>query len=210
MVSRSSPSRSRTTAVTPSVVLGQLFELGAVEDPDARLRRGVREQQRLEVKLIDPVPPFRGRPMAIGALLAADAAGARWQLDARQLGAQRRDAAGHVVAIFRRQAGVADFCRDAEPAENLHRSRRDLVALDVGRFAGPPCLDHRHIDAARGEVHREGEPHRARPRRSARWRQMNESSADADTAARGRMQLPHCCTPLAAHARKHAWLRKLE
>jgi hypothetical protein len=98
--------------------------------------------------------------MAIGALLAANAAGARRQLDARQLGSQRRDAAGYVVAVFRRQAGVADLGGEAKPAENLHRARRDLVALDVRRLARTPRLDHGHIDTTRSEVDGECQPDR--------------------------------------------------
>ena len=48
------------------------LELGAVEDADARLRRSVREQQRLEMELVDAVAPLRAGPVAVGALLAAD------------------------------------------------------------------------------------------------------------------------------------------
>ena len=69
----------------------------------------------------------------------------------------------NVVAVFRRQAGVADPVREAEPAENLHRPRRDLIALDVRRLAGVAGLGHGHVDAARGEVHAERQPHRTGP-----------------------------------------------
>ena len=114
--------------VTPRVftddvaVLDEFLELGAVEDTDARLRRSpCAEQQRLEMELVDAVAPLRAGLVAVGALLAADAAGARRQLDARQLRPDHRHAHCYVIAIFRRQPGVAD------PVG---------VALDVRRLAG--------------------------------------------------------------------------
>jgi hypothetical protein len=79
----------------------------------------------------------------------------------RKLRSGRGYAADHVVAEFRRQPGLADFPGDAEPAENLHRSRRDLVAFDVRRLAGAAGFRHRHVDAARGKVHRQRQPDRA-------------------------------------------------
>ena len=38
-----------------ALVLGEILELRAVEDADARMRRRVREQQRLEKSLVDPM-----------------------------------------------------------------------------------------------------------------------------------------------------------
>ena len=154
--------------VTPRVftddvaVLDEFLELGAVEDTDARLRRSpCAEQQRLEMELVDAVAPLRAGPVAVGALLGADSAGARRQLDARQLRPQHRHAHCYVIAIFWRQPGVADPVGQAEPAKNLHRARRDLVALDVRRLAGTSGLGHGHIDAARGKFHRQCQPDRA-------------------------------------------------
>src|SRR5215470_11738135 len=112
------------------------------------------KQQRLEMELVDAVAPLRAGPVAVGALLAADSTGARRQLDARQLRPEHRHAHCYVIAIFRRQPGVADPVGQAEPAKNLHRTRRDLVALDVRRLAGTAGLGHGHIDAARGKFHR--------------------------------------------------------
>src|SRR5262245_56272730 len=71
-----------------------------------------------------------------------------------------RHAYCYVIAIFRRQSGVADPVGQAEPAKNLHRARRDLVALDVRWLAGMAGLGHRHIDAARGKFHRQCQPDR--------------------------------------------------
>src|SRR5262249_56153611 len=121
-------------------VLDEFLELGAVEDADARLRRSVGDHQGLEMELVDAVAQFRAGPVAVAALLAADSAGARRQLDARQLRPEHRYAHCYVIAIFRRQPGVADPTGQAEPAKNLHRARRDLVALDVRRLARPAGL----------------------------------------------------------------------
>src|SRR5262245_4574244 len=107
-------------------VLDEFPELGAVEDADARLRRSVRKQQRLEMELVDAVAPLRAGPVAVGALLAA----------------------AHPVG-------------QAESAKNLHRARRDLVALDVRWLAGTAGLAHGHSDAARGKFHRQCQPDRA-------------------------------------------------
>jgi hypothetical protein len=141
---------------------GEGFEARAVEDADARLRGGVREQQRLEKQLVDAVGELGRRPPPVVARLAAHAAGARRQPDARELRSGRRDAARHVVAIFGRQPGLTDPVGEAEPPEDLHRAGRDLVALDVGRLAGAPGLEHRHVDAAPGEVERQREADRPR------------------------------------------------
>ena len=109
-------------------VLDEFLELGAVEDTDARLRRSpCAEQQRLEMELVDAVAPLRAGLVAVGALLAADAAGARRQLDARQLRPDHRHAHCYVIAIFRRQPGVADPVGQAEPA-----SRRTSSATPTG------------------------------------------------------------------------------
>src|SRR5262245_3010544 len=59
------------------------------------------------MELVDAVAPLRAGPVAVGALLAADAAGARRQLDARQLRPEHRHAHGSVIAICRRQTGVS-------------------------------------------------------------------------------------------------------
>src|SRR5262249_18754378 len=80
---------------------------------------------------------MRGPHSAQGQWLSAPfSTGARRQLDARQLRPEHRHAHCYVIAIFRRQPGVADPVGQAEPAKNLHRTRRDLVALDVRRLAG--------------------------------------------------------------------------
>jgi hypothetical protein len=60
----------------PLLVLAEFLELVAIEDADAWLRRGVREQQRFKEKLVDPVWPLRRWPRTVIALLAADATGA--------------------------------------------------------------------------------------------------------------------------------------
>jgi hypothetical protein len=122
-----------------------------------RMRGGVREQHRLEKQLVDAVGELGGRPPSVDALLSTHAPGARRHLDARELGAGRRDAAGDVVAVFGRQPGRTDLVGEPEPPEDLHRARRDLVALDVGRLAGMAGLQHGDVDAAPGEVERQRE-----------------------------------------------------
>ena len=119
------------------------------------LRRGVREQDRLEVDLVDAVRRLRRRPPGVGAARCRCSGRARRDVDARQLGAGDRGAEDDVVRIVGRQAGVAHRLRDAEPAEQLHGARRDVVALHVRRLAARPRLEHHDARAAPGEVHRQ-------------------------------------------------------
>jgi hypothetical protein len=47
---------------------------------------------------------------------------------------------------------------DAEPAEDLHRARADVVAPHTRWFAGSPHLGNRHGNASLSEIHRQSEP----------------------------------------------------
>ena len=60
-------------------------------------------------------------------------------------------------------SGVGQRLRDAQAAEDLHRTRGDVVALDVGRFAALADLGHQHVHAALRQVHGEREADGACP-----------------------------------------------
>src|SRR6185369_10697256 len=68
-----------------------------------------------------------------------------------------------IVGIVPGQPGVANRPDDAEPTENLHRARRDVIALHARRFVRAPLLEKHGPDAAAGEIQCEREAHRARP-----------------------------------------------
>jgi len=106
------------------------------------------EQDRLQIDLIDPVRRLRRRPPCIGAARGAVAGGAAGNLDPAELNARRGCPVGAVVGEVRGQAGIAQLRRHAEPAEYLHRARRDVVALDAGRIAGMTDLGNHDINAA--------------------------------------------------------------
>ena len=143
-----------------AAVLRQVIELDAVEDRDAGRRPSMREQDRFEVDLVDPVWRLRGRPPGIRATLGGVAVAAARDRDARNFPAHHRRAIGDVIGVVHRQPGVPDLPPHTEAAEQLHRSGGHMVALDARRLAALSLLDHRHPDAAPGEVHGEGQPHR--------------------------------------------------
>ncbi|MET4477420.1 hypothetical protein ABIB66_001936 [Bradyrhizobium sp. F1.13.3] len=115
------------------------------------------EQDRLEIDLVDPVGRLRRRPPGIGATSGAVAACARGNVDAAQLDAGRRGPVGAVVREICGQACVAQLCGDAEPAEDLHRTRRDVIAFDAGRIAGMADLRDHDVDPTGSQIHRRGQ-----------------------------------------------------
>src|SRR5262245_60700437 len=136
-------------------VLDEFLELGAVEDADARLRRSVREQQRLEMELIDAVAPLRAGGQWPSAPFSPRTRPARDGSLMRDSSAPSTDT--HIATSLRYSRGspvLRNPVGQAEPAKNLHRTHRDLVALDVRRLAGTAGLGHGHINVARGKFHR--------------------------------------------------------
>ena len=118
------------------------------------------EQHRFEIDLVDPVRRLRRRPPGIRAVLGREALGAARNFDARDFASEKRGAIDHVVGIIRRQSGVAHLLRDAEPAEDFHRTCRDVVRLDAGRLARRAGFQHDDVDAAPGQIHGQGQPDR--------------------------------------------------
>src|SRR5262249_2491448 len=49
---------------------------------------------------------------------------------------------------------------DPEPPKNLHRPRRNMIALHARRLTRIALLNHRHFNAAPRKVHREQQTHR--------------------------------------------------
>ena len=95
------------------------------------------------------------------AVFRGEAVAAAGNPDARQLLARERGAIADVVRIVGRQPGIADLLGDAEPPEDLHGARGDMVAFRLGRRGAGARLHHGHVDAAPGEIDREREPDRS-------------------------------------------------
>ncbi len=141
------------------VVLLDIGDFRARQNGDARLSGGVAEQDRLEIDLVDPVRRLGRRPPGVGAAGGAVAARARGNVDTAELDAGRRGPIGAIVREVRGQARVAQLCGDAQPAEDFHRSRRDVIAFDAGRIAGVADLRDDDVDPARGQIHGRGQSH---------------------------------------------------
>ena len=143
-------------------VLRRLDQLGLVADRDQRIGRRLREDQRLQIDLVDPVRRLRRRPPGVRPGEIRPALGARGDRDARDLMPPRHAGAiDAIVGIIRRQAGIANHVREAQPAERLHRARGDMVALHARRLAGLARLDDDRAHAAPREVQRHHQPDRA-------------------------------------------------
>src|SRR4029077_21252315 len=125
------------------VVNADVFDERAVDDVDARLCRGMLEQDGLEKNLVDAMRRLRRRPVAIRTVLARETVAAAGNGNARQFAPRERGAVSDVVRIIRRQSSVADLLRQPEPPEDFHASRRDMVAFRLGRFCRTSLLDHR-------------------------------------------------------------------
>src|SRR6185437_8744469 len=134
---------------------------GAVDDGDARLRGRMLEQDRLKEYLVDAMRRLRRRPVAIGDIGRGEAIAAAGNFDPRQLLPGKGSAVADVVRIIRRQSGIADLVGNAEPAENLHGARGDMVAFRFRRSGAGARLHNRHIDAAPGEIDRKRQADRS-------------------------------------------------
>ena len=80
--------------------------------------------------------------------------------DARELDAGCRGAVGAIVRVVGRQSGVAQLLRQPEPAEDFHRTRRDVVAFHARRFPGGACFHDGNRYSPRCEVHCQSESDR--------------------------------------------------
>jgi hypothetical protein len=143
--------------------LHDVHDARAIENAQVRHRLGMREQDGLEEDLVDAMRRLGRRAPGVGPTGRGVALRAARDRDARQLDARGGRAIGDVVGIVRRQPGVAQRARDAKTPEDLHRARRDVIALGARRLAAPAQLGERHRHAAPREVHRERESHRPGP-----------------------------------------------
>src|SRR5262249_3856612 len=102
-------------------VLGESIDFSAIEDANARLRRHVSEQHRLEELLVDPVSVFRRWPKRVRARRSAcSSLASRRDRDARQLrseDARRRD---DVVRIVGRKPYAAQLVSGPKAAKDFH------------------------------------------------------------------------------------------
>ena len=132
------------------------------QDRDPWLRSRVAEQKRLEIGLVDPVrrlwrwPP---RIRAAGCRVARRAAG---NFDTAEFDARRRGSISAIVGEVRRQSGVTQRSGHAKPAEYLHRTRRDVIALDAGWIARTTDFGDHDIYSARRQIHCRGKSDGAR------------------------------------------------
>jgi hypothetical protein len=132
-----------------------VFDRGAVDDADPRLRGRMLEQDRLEKNLVDAMRRLRRRPVAIRATLSREAVAATGNFDPRQLAARERGTIADVVRIVRRQACVAHLVGDAEPPEDFHGPRGNVVAFRFGGCRAGARFHYRHIDAAPRQIDRQ-------------------------------------------------------
>src|SRR5436190_6814815 len=136
-----------------------ILDRGAVEDADARLRGCVFEQDRLEEYLVDAMRRFRRGPIAVRPVLYREAVAAGGNFDPRQLLAGKGRAIADVVRISGRQASVADLLGKAEPTEDLHGARSDVIALRLRRLPGLTRFHYGDVNAAPGEIDRQRQSH---------------------------------------------------
>lgn len=143
------------------LALRQIRDLGAMQDADARLLLGVREQHWLEELLIAAMCVLGCRPGRVGPGCGRCGTGAaRRNENAGELDAgdgRRRD---DVVGIVSRQPDAAQLVGHAEPPENLHGAGADLAALHVRRVVARAALGDNDIDAAPGQIHGQRQSHR--------------------------------------------------
>ena len=97
-----------------------------------------------------------------------------------------------------RQSGIAHALCDAEPAEDLHGARGNVVALHARQFVATALLGHDDIDAAPGKIHRQrGADRPAADHQHARGDAPHQGGQITFTSA--------CCPPrTAAAARRNA------
>src|SRR6185312_4954035 len=124
------------------------------------LARRMRGQHRLEKNLIDPVRMLRRRPAGVRPFLRRGAFAAAWDNHAGKLNARGGGPGDHVVWVVRWKPELAQRLREAEPAEDFHRARGNLIAFHARRFVGEPAFRNGNFDATPGQVERQRQPDR--------------------------------------------------
>src|SRR5580692_9478395 len=104
---------------------------------------------------------FGCRPPGIGAAFRRVAFGATGNRDAPDLNSGRRGTKGDIVWIVGGQSSVAHGTHHAEPTEDLHCARADVVASNAGWLAGSARLGDGYADAASREVYGQRQPNRS-------------------------------------------------
>jgi hypothetical protein len=133
-----------------------------MQDTDAGLLCSVREQHGLEELLIAAMRVLGRRPDRVRACC-----GRRATLSPRRDGYARElnagDARGRddVVGVVRRQPNAAQFVRQSESPEDLHRARADLTALHVRWVVRRTALGDHDVDAAPSQIDGQRQPDRA-------------------------------------------------
>ena len=148
--------------VCRSILNHHVLGRAPVDDADARLGRGMLEQDRLEKDLIDPVRRLRRRPVAVGAIFGGEAVAAAGNRNPRQFLTRKGGAIADVVRIIRRQPGVAHLLGQAQPPEDFHGAGGHVIAFRLRRRGAGARLHNRNVDAAPGEIDRKREPDRSR------------------------------------------------
>ena len=143
--------------------LGEILDLGMMENTDARARRRVRKQQRLEINLVDPMRRLRRRPPGVRPAGRRESLVARRDGNARELDPGRRRAERDIVRKIRRKPRLAQALGDAEAPEDLHGTRRHVIAADARRLAGAATFADDDVDPAPRQVHGERQADRPGP-----------------------------------------------
>ena len=145
------------------MAFAEILELSAVQDLKPVDGSRVREQHGFHVDLVDAVRRLGRRPIGIRSARCGIAIAPAGNQDARELDARCRGAVGAIVGVVGRQSGVAQLLRQPEPAKNLHRTRRDVVAFHARRFRGGARFHYNDGYSSRCEVHCEREADRTGP-----------------------------------------------
>ena len=161
------------------IAFAEILERGAVQDLKPVDGSGVREQHGFHVDLVDAVRRLGRRPIGIRPAGRGVAIAPAGNQDARELDAGCRGAVGAIVRVVGRQSGVAQLLRQPEPAEDFHRTRRDVVAFHARRLPGGACFHDGNRYSPRCEVHCQSE--------------SNRTASDHENACLHHVACCHCC-----------------
>jgi len=142
------------------IAFAEILERGAVQNLKPVDRSRVREQHGFHVDLVDAMRRLGRRPIGVGSARCGIAIAPAGNQDARELDARCCGAVGAIVRVIGRQSGVAQLLRHPEPAEDFHRTRRDVVAFHARRFPGGACFHDGNRYSPRREVHCQSESDR--------------------------------------------------
>src|SRR5690348_1740102 len=116
----------------PGFILHEVDDPRAAQDAQSGHRRSVREHYRLEIELVDTMRRFGSWPPGVRPARRRVALGATRNRNARELDPGRGSAKGDVVRIVCGQTSITHGADKAEPAEDLHRARGNVIAFHAG------------------------------------------------------------------------------